>query len=157
MKINANPKNSGQYQILKYWNSTLLLPNKKGRSQMNTESEEQLTYIIFKDGKLVETDSESYERWIETEWEDIKLPDYVFTAGKKRFYIETMFQGALDKSEGFFPFVLLYFEDQWLDEAGESILPIDNDSFYYESYEEWKDEYEKLIDKLKKKQMEYGS
>lgn len=124
---------------------------------MNTASEEKLTYIIYKGGNLVETDSDGYEQWMETEWQNVKLPDWVFRLGKKRFYIETMFQGALDKSEGPFPFVILYFEDQWLDEAGESFVPRDYDQTYFGSYEEWKTEYEKLIDKLRIMQSEYGS
>lgn len=124
---------------------------------MNKPSEEQFMYIIFKNGNLVETDSEGYEQWMETEWQNIKLPDWVFRLGKKRYYIETRFQGALDKSEGPFPFVILYFEDDWLDEAGESILPRDYDEKYYGSYEEWKKEYSSLVENLTKKEQEYGS
>jgi hypothetical protein len=120
-------------------------------------TEEQLTYIIFKDGQITETNSEGYEQWMENEWQSIKLPDWVFRLGKKRYYIETRFQGALDKSEGPFPFIILYFEDDWLDEAGESKLPRDYDEIYFESYEEWKNHYESLVDNLTKKEREYGS
>ena len=120
-------------------------------------SEEKLTYIVFKNGQLVEIDSGGYEQWMETEWANIKLPDWMFKLGMKRYYIETRFQGALDKSEGCFPFIILYFEDDWLDEAGESILPRDYDETYFGSYEEWKNEYDSLINKLTIKQQEHGS
>jgi hypothetical protein len=118
---------------------------------------ESLTYIIFRNNQICETDAETYEHWMETEWPNVKLPDWVFKLGKKRFYIETRFHGALDKSEGPFPFVILYFEDDWLDEAGESILPRDYDETYFGSYEEWKNHYESLIENLTRKEQEYGS
>ena len=116
-----------------------------------------MTYVIYKGGQLIETDSEQYELWMKSEWQKIKLPDYIFKVGNKRYYIETRFQGALDKSEGNYPFVLLFFEDQWLDEAGESFIPLDYDQSFYETYEEWKKEYDKQILKLTKKQIDYGN
>ena len=124
---------------------------------MNHGLEEKLRYIIYKNDVLIETNSEDYETWMETAWKDIKLANYVLKIGTKRYSVETMFQGALDKSEGDFPFIVLYFEDLWVDEAGEAKVPIDSDTFYFGDINEWKQCYESQIEKLKIRKENYGN
>jgi hypothetical protein len=125
--------------------------------KMDSGSEEMLRYIVYKNDGLVETNSEDYEAWMETTWNDIKLPIYVLKLGNRRYTVESMFQGALDKSEGDFPFIVLYFEDMWVDEAGEAKVAIDGDSFYFADIYEWKDCYENLVNKLIILKENYGS
>jgi hypothetical protein len=124
---------------------------------MKTGSEELLRYIVYKNDVLVETNCDDYEAWMTSVWQNIKLPNYVLKLGNKRYSVETMFQGALDKSEGDFPFIVLYFEDMWMDEAGESKVPVDNDAFYFGDIHQWKECYDNQIKKLKILKENYGN
>lgn len=111
-----------------------------------------MRYFLYEDGKTWEIPETSYEFWHEKNASKFKLPDFEVSDGKYVYSVETMYQGAIDAGEAILPFILIMFRDK-LVISGEGITQkyLKDIVEYYATFDELKENYDKLKVKLESK------
>ena len=109
-------------------------------------------FIIEVENELDEVDESTYDGWIAVFGEQYKLPVYKKEVNGNCYAIETMFQGAMDKGKGDYPFILFYFEDINSIVADGIHTNIDNDRIeYFDSFNELKKRRQEIISEMEAK------
>jgi hypothetical protein len=96
---------------------------------------------------LLEVTADAYDNWYNAFAKDYLLPECYFVSKEGHKYsIETMYQGACDKSENPpLPFVVIFFPDKSIiTPDGIKTIP-ENEEYYFATYQEMKTKYDKLI------------
>lgn len=111
-----------------------------------------MRYYIYENDKAKGVAESEYEAWLSLEKEKYVFEDYAVLIDGNQYSIETIYQGAIDKGEGVYPFILLYFEDVFQIEDDGLKVDHDNDKIeYFETFEEMKQRREELIKTIEEK------
>src|SRR5688572_23948719 len=109
-------------------------------------------YYMYQNGKTLEISETSYELWYNKNANKYQLPTFEVSDGKYVYSIETMYQGAIGTGEEALPFLLIMFRDKLVINS-EGVKQKNKKDLieYYATFEELKENYEKLKLKLESK------
>jgi hypothetical protein len=111
---------------------------------------EENVYFVYRDGKLTQTTQDDYEMFCNLEW-PLMRPAFVHkSSGKWHYYLETHFDGAPDKWEMLCPFVIVSWEENWINGKSKG-AHIEEEEFYYETFEELQKGYSEKINEIESK------
>lgn len=107
---------------------------------------------MYEDGQIWEISEASYELWHEKSASKFTLPDYEISDGKYVYSLEATYQGTFDTGEEVLPFILIMFRDRLVIANEEVQQKCKKDIIeYYATFEELKENYNKLKMKLESK------
>lgn len=113
-----------------------------------------MQYYICDKEKLKEVSEEEYETWRTTEKDKFILPEVATIINGDFYGLETMYVGAVDKGEGPYPFILLYFEDKATVKSDKIEVDMEaNTVDYFETFKELKDRYNELLHEINMKKI----
>lgn len=113
-----------------------------------------MKFYIYENQRLKIVSDIDYERWMETNSHHYILPEYSTIVDGTNYGLETIYDGAIDKGESVYPFILLYFEDiPTVKVEGIKINMEANSVQYFETFKELKLEYNRQLQEIQVKEL----